>query len=327
MSDLEKTLNKIVVLILLLQLVIAVLASTINYLSKPTYKAYVTKSLDGLTENLVICVNYFLLLNTMLPLSLMVTLEVMKVIQCQFMRWDVQLFDEKRGIPLSVSSSGLIEELGQVSYLFSDKTGTITRNEMRFKACAVGVQQFGETSDQEFDFASHKVHFAGVLNETEESVESHPKQWSQSKKRKEFLKLLCIAQECLAEPQKDGKGFIYRGASVDEVTLLDFCQTIGLACIVSEDDGVVLSQEDLTTVKYRVYRKFSFSSDRKRMSVLFQDPQDGLIKLFTKGADEALVPRLAQEQCYTTVENTERFINNASKVGLRTIMTGVKILS
>lgn len=153
MSDLEKTLNKIVVLILLLQLVIAVLASTINYLSKPTYKAYVTKSLDGLTENLVICVNYFLLLNTMLPLSLMVTLEVMKVIQCQFMRWDVQLLDEKRGIPLSVSSSGLIEELGQVSYLFSDKTGTITRNEMRFKACAVGVQQFGETSDQEFDFA------------------------------------------------------------------------------------------------------------------------------------------------------------------------------
>lgn len=70
----------------------------------------------------------------------MVTLEVMKAIQCQFMRWDVQLIDCERGIPTSISSSGLIEELGQISYLFSDKTGTITKNEMCFKACSVGVQ-------------------------------------------------------------------------------------------------------------------------------------------------------------------------------------------
>jgi phospholipid-translocating ATPase len=84
------------------------------------------------------CIIYFLLLNTLLPISLMVTLEIIKVVEAQWIRWDAKLFDSIRGNPAKVSNSGLIEELGQLHYLFSDKTGTLTKNEMTSKAVTIG---------------------------------------------------------------------------------------------------------------------------------------------------------------------------------------------
>lgn len=45
---------------------------------------------------------------------------------------------------------------------------------------------------------------------------------------------------------------------------------------------------DEQTYSYKVYRRIEFTSDRKRMSVLLKDPQDGLIKLYVKGADNVI---------------------------------------
>ena len=82
--------------------------------------------------------SYFLLLNTLLPISLIVTLEVVKVIQAYFIISDVKIFSEERNRNAKVSSTSIIEELGQINYIFSDKTGTLTRNVMEFKLMNVG---------------------------------------------------------------------------------------------------------------------------------------------------------------------------------------------
>lgn len=89
-------------------------------------------------EGLLTFFRYFLLLNTMLPISLFVSLEIIKACQSIWLSWDIQIYAISRDEPAKVSNSSIIEDLGQIDYLFSDKTGTLTRNEMKMKAIAIG---------------------------------------------------------------------------------------------------------------------------------------------------------------------------------------------
>ena len=60
------------------------------------------------------------------PISLIITLEMVKFIQAFFINVDAMIFDDERGIEAKVQSSNLNEELGMVHNIFSDKTGTLT---------------------------------------------------------------------------------------------------------------------------------------------------------------------------------------------------------
>ena len=88
-------------------------------------------------------------MNTLLPISLIVTLEITKVIQSYFIMSDGKIYSAERDRAAKVSSSSIIEELGQVNYIFSDKTGTLTRNVMEFKLMYVGGVLYGNPSDLE----------------------------------------------------------------------------------------------------------------------------------------------------------------------------------
>ena len=77
------------------------------------------------------------LLNALIPISLYVTLELVKVAQCAFVAWDEEMRDAETGRRCGVRTTSLNEELGQVRCVLSDKTGTLTRNVMAFVACSV----------------------------------------------------------------------------------------------------------------------------------------------------------------------------------------------
>jgi P-type E1-E2 ATPase len=78
---------------------------------------------------------FFVLLNSIIPLSLVVSMELAVLFQALFMMWDDDMRDPVKG-GMTVMTSGLNSELGLIEYVLCDKTGTLTQNKMEFKHCS-----------------------------------------------------------------------------------------------------------------------------------------------------------------------------------------------
>ncbi|XP_058977981.1 phospholipid-transporting ATPase IF-like [Musca domestica] len=86
--------------------------------------------------------SFLVLFKYLIPISMYVTIELYRVMAGQFIRWDVQLYDEEINEPCMVNTTNLNEELGQINILFSDKTGTLTKNEMILQQCSIGGRKY-----------------------------------------------------------------------------------------------------------------------------------------------------------------------------------------
>lgn len=80
--------------------------------------------------------SFLIMFNTLIPISLYVSLEIVKVAQMLLLN-DIDMYDEESDTPLEARTSTINEELGQISYIFSDKTGTLTNNSMRFRRMSI----------------------------------------------------------------------------------------------------------------------------------------------------------------------------------------------
>jgi P-type E1-E2 ATPase len=85
----------------------------------------------------------------MIPISLYVVIEILKLGQASFINKDIQMFDIETQTYSQSRNSDLIEELGQVEMVFSDKTGTLTQNKMIFKKCQINGVKYGELKPNE----------------------------------------------------------------------------------------------------------------------------------------------------------------------------------
>lgn len=144
----------------------------------------------------------------------------------------------------------------------------------------------------------------------------------------EFMKILSLAHSCEVEQFKDKFGQtqkFYNGPSPDEVALVEFASSMKFDCFKSDEDFISMAMHGNEQQKYIKFRAIEFTSDRKRMSVLIEDPNDGKMKLLVKGADSIIKARLGKLG-QAQNEATESFLDTASKQGLRTLLMAMKVI-
>ena len=140
-SRVEQLMTKLLLIILGIQITICIVCAILNrvFYGKIVAYAYYLENVYGADSMAVISFfSYILLFNTMIPISLIISLEVVKMIQGRFIEWDVDMYCKFRKKFVKPCSISLNEELGKVNFIFSDKTGTLTGNKMELKYNVIG---------------------------------------------------------------------------------------------------------------------------------------------------------------------------------------------
>uniref|UniRef100_A0AAX7UUN4 Phospholipid-transporting ATPase n=1 Tax=Astatotilapia calliptera TaxID=8154 RepID=A0AAX7UUN4_ASTCA len=258
---------------------------------------------------------FIILFNNLIPISLLVTLEVIKFTQAFFINWDTDMLYEPTNTPAMARTSNLNEELGQVKYIFSDKTGTLTCNVMQFKKCTIAGVAYGYVELSSLH-STHSSDEAGFNDPSllENLQSNHPT----AAVILEFMTMMAICHTAVPE-RMDGK-IIYQAASPDEGALVRAAQNLGFVFSGRTPDSVIVGTEE----RYELLHVLEFTSARKRMSVIMRTPS-GKIRLYCKGADTVIYDRLADSSRYKeiTLKHLEQFATE----GLRTLCFAVADIS
>ncbi|KAL9852691.1 phospholipid-transporting ATPase IA isoform 3-T3 [Geothlypis trichas] len=254
---------------------------------------------------------FIILFNNLIPISLLVTLEVVKFIQAYFINWDIDMHYEPTDTAAMARTSNLNEELGQVKYIFSDKTGTLTCNVMQFKKCTVAGIAYGQgpQNGEEKTFSD-----VSLLDNLQNNHPTAPIIC-------EFLTMMAVCHT--AVPEREGDKIIYQAASPDEGALVRAARNLRFVFTGRTPDSVIiesLGQEE----RYELLNVLEFTSTRKRMSVIVRTPS-GKLRLYCKGADTVIYDRLAESSKYKeiTLKHLEQFATE----GLRTLCFAVAEIS
>uniref|UniRef100_A0AAY4ALH2 Phospholipid-transporting ATPase n=1 Tax=Denticeps clupeoides TaxID=299321 RepID=A0AAY4ALH2_9TELE len=261
---------------------------------------------------------FIILYNNLIPISLLVTLEVVKFTQALFINWDVEMYYPETDTPAMARTSNLNEELGQVKYLFSDKTGTLTCNVMHFKKCTIANGWLFISGFFPIPLSLPHSHLPSSSHNSTEFddptlIQNIEKNHPTSPQICEFLTMMAVCHTVV--PEREGDQIIYQASSPDEGALVKGAKNLGFVFAARTPHSVIIEARGKEK-SFELLNVLEFSSNRKRMSVVVRTP-DGKLRLYCKGADNVIFERLAESSQYKelTVAHLEQFATE----GLRTL--------
>uniref|UniRef100_A0A8C1TZ05 Phospholipid-transporting ATPase n=1 Tax=Cyprinus carpio TaxID=7962 RepID=A0A8C1TZ05_CYPCA len=267
--------------------------------------------------------SYVIILNTVVPISLYVSVEVLRLGHSYFINWDRRMYYSRKATPAEARTTTLNEELGQVEFIFSDKTGTLTQNIMVFNKCSINGKTYGmlfghkKTPCVDFSFnplmdRKFRFHDSSLVEaiKLEEPLVQ------------EFFRLLALCHTIMPEERNEGE-LVYQAQSPDEGALVTAARNFGFVFRSRTPETITLYEMG-QAVTYQLLAILDFNNVRKRMSVIVRNPK-GQLKLYSKGADTILFDRLDpsnEELMFTTSEHLNEFAGE----GLRTLALAYKDL-
>ncbi|XP_065878714.1 probable phospholipid-transporting ATPase 8 [Euphorbia lathyris] len=276
----------------------------------------------------------------LIPISLYVSIEIVKVLQSIFINQDQDMYYEETDRPAHARTSNLNEELGQVDTILSDKTGTLTCNSMEFVKCSIAGIAYGHgmteveralakrtTSDDTghsgktikgFNFKDERIMDGQWVNEPNANIISN------------FFRVLSICHTAVPEKNNESDETFYEAESPDEAAFVIAAREVGFELYERTQTSISLHELDPTTGRkvnrmYNLLQVLEFSSSRKRMSVIVRNEENELM-LLSKGADSVMFQRLSKDGRLFEAQ-TKEHINRYAEAGLRTLVIAYRTLS
>ena len=284
-----------------------------------------------LPQGLSLWITFFILFNNVVPISLYVTVEMVNFMQAFYIDNDLEMYDPETDTPALARTSSLNADLGQIEWIFSDKTGTLTCNQMKLRRCAIGNEIYGKASDEGL-FRSREL--VNLLHQPKNVLE------------RDFFTALSVCHTVVVESLdstgsnnenesvsasekrphgEPPKGPVYRAESPDEGALVEGAAAMGFKLVDRSGSEIIIHDSQGRPCPYRILAINAFNSTRKRMSMLVQCPGSKKLRLICKGADNMILERsrISREEHDSLGEKLSKFAGQ----GLRTLVIAQRTIS
>uniref|UniRef100_A0A3Q2XR57 Phospholipid-transporting ATPase n=1 Tax=Hippocampus comes TaxID=109280 RepID=A0A3Q2XR57_HIPCM len=272
---------------------------------------------------------FLLLFSNIVPISLRVNLDMGKMVFSWMIKKDSK-------IPGTVVRASTIpEQLGRISYLLTDKTGTLTQNEMVFRRLHLGTVAYGMDSMDEVQ--SHV--FSAYTQPTHDLPASRTPAATKVRKTissrvHEAVKAIAlvhnvtptyesngVTDQAEAEQHYEDTCRVYQAASPDEVSLVQWTESVGLTLVGRDQSSMQLRTPTGQILNFSILQIFPFTYESKRMGIIVRDESNGEITFYMKGADVVMAGIVQyndwlEEEC-----------GNMAREGLRVLVVSKKSLT
>jgi len=291
-----------------------------------------------------------------IPIPILFAIEVSNFYQRYVMENDLEMYHSKTDTPARCKTSNLICEVGQITHIFSDKTGTLTRNEMKLIGVYIGGKMYGfippeltaeqitsgtpleaipeedaklsigpvieieDESPEEDDCSLRSIQVDEVFQEVRELLEDVDNLSETRRSVMDFFVFLAVCHTVVVEYDDDTGKVSFNAESPDEEAFVSAASQLGIV-LQETSDGVIRIATPEGEFAYQVLAINAFNSTRKRMSILLRRLWDETTVLMMKGADNVMFERLAPGQ-NVLKDRMSVSLLRYSWAGLRTLVMG-----